>query len=133
MSKKLVFTALLAALSVTGIDSTFAQDDINCAAIVPQYAALSTDGSLGISFTGENADFSQFTPISQEDPCFGNFAYNEIATSCRRFLDGVGDPIIVIGEPEAITGESCSVQDAEIRKLTKENRRLKNKLKRLTR
>lgn len=141
MSKKIILSALLLLSLLATAGSALAQDEIVCAAIVPQSAVLSSDGTIGLSLSSgpvfgpdgtELSYFSQFTPVAMGDSCFGAFAYSMIANSCLNFLNGVEDPIVV-GSPKAIAGESCSAQDAEIQKLTKENRRLKNKLKRITR
>lgn len=138
MLKKLTLAVLTSSLIVTSFSAAFGQEDIICPAIVPQSAALSSEGTLGISFSsttaGDSVDFSQYTPINQNDACFGTYAFDSIANSCLKFLNGIEDPTVVIENPESISsGKSCSAQDAEIQKLAKENRRLKNRIKRLTR
>lgn len=122
----------LSIIALSFSSSALAQGNDICPTVMPQAAALTSDGSFGIRF-GSSFDgsgqprplFENFHDVSGSD-CFASDAVRMMRVACENFLAPV-HTLPVLDNPSS---PSCEVEQGAITKLAKEVNKLRRKLRR---
>jgi hypothetical protein len=127
-------------LAIAGVTEARAQQA--CLMVIPDRAALLSDGTLGIAFGsgfGSTNRFDGVRPIDPSNQCFGQDAVEFMKRSCVSFLQRNGElpiPITsesngVVQKPAQLSPEQCSAANSTIEQLVNENTRLKRAVRAL--
>ena len=131
--------AFIFCLGIIVSGSCFAEGTSDvCITAVPQSAALSTDGTIGLSFgssvneAGELAPYFQnFIEYPEDGVCFGDFAVKSLLSACEAFSAKHNASAISSPQESAPAAASCSAHSSRIAELEAQNNRLKRRIKRL--
>lgn len=126
---RLIPFALILATSVLGAPKVEAQE--HCLQVMPQSAALLSDGTLGVAHTGyqPGGSISPFARVRDISPtsCLGVPAVGMMKRACTAFLERYQPTrTLPVQEPTTATAkDDCSAANGTIDLLVKENEKLK--------
>jgi hypothetical protein len=130
-------TAFLLSLGLSATLAAEGNTDV-CISVMPQGAALSSDGSIGLTFGAsqdENGEasphFQDYIEYPADGACFGDFAVKSILSACETFEAKYSSSEISSPQESAPAALNCQAQSSRIAELEAQNNRLKRRLKRL--